>query len=234
MPSQSTRRWAIWGLALGAVLAVAYVAQVDLWVGGFWHGLPPGSSASSAGLSASTRAGSTAPASSQAAAVSRPANWARPIAVKSAGNFFQVADNLYRGEQPTTEGFASIKAMGIRTIVNLRVLHSDKKLMGDASFNYVEIEFDPIHAETEDIVEFLKIAADPAQQPVFVHCQHGSDRTGTMIAAYRIAVQGWTNEEALDEMVNGGYGFHEQWINLAQFVRRLDAKALRRQAGLDK
>lgn len=41
-----------------------------------------------------------------------------------------------------------------------------------------------------------------------VHCWHGSDRTGAVIAAYRIVQQGWSQHDAIDEMINGGYGFH--------------------------
>jgi protein tyrosine/serine phosphatase len=67
---------------------------------------------------------------------------------------------------------------------------------------------------------------------VFVHCRYGSDRTGTMIAIYRIAVQNWDREEAIREMVEGGYGFYPMWENLKIYLRRLDIDAIRRDAGL--
>nr|HNI57084.1 protein-tyrosine-phosphatase [Elusimicrobiota bacterium] len=66
-----------------------------------------------------------------------------------------------------------------------------------------------------------------------VHCQHGSDRTGTMVAIYRIAVQGWSKESALDEMVNGGYGFHPLWKNLRRYIRNLDVAAVKAKAAAD-
>ena len=44
-----------------------------------------------------------------------------------------------------------------------------------------------------------------------MHCQQGADRTGTMMAFYRIAVQGWPKDDAIAEMKNGGYGFHSIW-----------------------
>ena len=79
------------------------------------------------------------------------------------------------------------------------------------------------------MVRFLKTATDPALTPVFVHCQYGSDRTGMMCAAYRVVVCGWSNDEAIDEMVNGGFGFHRQWQDLVEFIRRLDVDRIKKQ-----
>jgi protein tyrosine/serine phosphatase len=81
-------------------------------------------------------------------------------------------------------------------------------------------------------VAFLRIATDPKRTPVFVHCRHGSDRTGTMAAVYRIAVQGWTKEQAIAEMTQGGFGFHATFDNLIEYIRGLDIEAIRREAGL--
>ena len=89
------------------------------------------------------------------------------------------------------------------------------------------------HPETEDVVRFLRIVSDPERAPVLVHCQHGADRTGAMSALYRIMVQGWSQEEALREMTEGGYNFHEIWINLLPWLKGLDLARIRREAGLD-
>ena len=158
----------------------------------------------------------------------RPAQWAQPLQAPGLGNFYKVSDTLYRGQQPEAEGFASLKALGIKTVVNLRVWHSDRTKMEGQGLKYVEIEFNPANPKMDEVVQFLRLVTDPANQPVFVHCQHGSDRTGTMVAAYRIFVDGWSPQQALEEMTEGGYGYHEIWVNLAEFVRRLDAKELRR------
>ena len=58
---------------------------------------------------------------------------------------------------------------------------------------------------------------DPAKRPVFVHCALGSDRTGTMMALYRIEADGWTNDEAIREMER--FGFHDYYSDLRRFVR---------------
>ena len=67
---------------------------------------------------------------------------------------------------------------------------------------------------------------------MFVHCQHGSDRTGTMCALYRIAVCGWTKEDALKEMQEGGFGFHGVWQNLLDFINKLDIEKIKQEAGI--
>ena len=167
-------------------------------------------------------------------AADRPVTWAVAPAEKIPGlpNFFQVAPGLYRGAQPTADGMRRLEAMGIKTVLSLRAFHEDESLLPGTELDHPRIRFNTWHPEDEDVVRFLRIVTDPANAPVFVHCQHGSDRTGTMIAVYRIAVQGWDREEAIREMVDGGYGFHPLWENLKSYLRGLDIEAIRRQAGL--
>jgi hypothetical protein len=90
----------------------------------------------------------------------------------------------------------------------------------------------PWHPEAEEVVRFLKIVTDPRRTPVLVHCQHGADRTGTMIAVYRIAVQGWSKAEAIREMTLGGFGYHPIWSLLPIWVQALDIDRIKAQAGI--
>lgn len=83
------------------------------------------------------------------------------------------------------------------------------------------------------MVEFLKVIAESENHPVFLHCQHGADRTGVMSAVYRIVVQGWSKEAAIREMTEGGYGFHSVWLNLIDYVENLDIEDLKARAGID-
>ena len=83
-------------------------------------------------------------------------------------------------------------------------------------------------ADEDEIVKSLRIVTDKTKAPVFAHCQHGADRTGTMVATYRIVVQGWTREEAIREMRQGPFGFHEIWTGLPGFLKALDVEKLRR------
>jgi hypothetical protein len=82
------------------------------------------------------------------------------------------------------------------------------------------------------VVRFLRIVINPGRTPVLVHCQHGADRTGTMCAIYRVAVQGWTKEEAIREMAEGGFGFHRACSNLATWINAVDIDKIKRKAGI--
>ncbi len=127
---------------------------------------------------------------------------------------------------------AELPQLGVRTVINLRSLHSDRDEIGQLPLQYEHIKMKAWHAEDEDIVRFLQVVTDPERQPVLVHCQHGADRTGVATAAYRIAVQGWSKDEAIAEMTQGGFGFHTIWANLVRYVRQLDVERIRREAGI--
>jgi len=122
--------------------------------------------------------------------------------------------------------------MGIKTVVSLRSFHSDTYKMEGLAFNYVDIPVKVWHAEDEDVIRFLKIVTDKTKTPVFVHCEYGADRTGMMVAIYRIVVQGWSKEAAMKEMTEGGFGWHPMWQNLLHHIRDLDVEALKKSAGL--
>ncbi|MBI3831934.1 MAG: dual specificity protein phosphatase family protein [Planctomycetes bacterium] len=149
-------------------------------------------------------------------------------------NFARLSPTFYRGQQPTAEGVQELKKLGVRTIINLRVLHSDRDEIAETGLAYEHIYFDPLHPEDEDMVRFLQIVNDKNREPFFVHCKHGSDRTGTVCALYRIVMQGWSKEDALKEMTDGGYGFHEEFFqNLVRYIQKLDVDAIKKKAGID-
>ena len=151
------------------------------------------------------------------------------IDLAGCGNLYKVSDTLYRGEQPTADGFKGLEKLGIKTVVNLRSLHSDRDKLEGTSLAYESIPMEAWDPEPEQVEQFLKIATDPSKQPVFVHCQHGADRTGTMVAVYRIVVEGWDRKKAIDEMCNGPFGFHEIFSGLPKFIEELDVEKLRRE-----
>lgn len=161
----------------------------------------------------------------------RPASWAQPVAREGAPNLFKVSDMLYRSAQPTHEGLRDLKDLGIVTVVNLRAFHSDRDEL-DPDLAYAHINMKTWHPEREDVVRFLAIVTDPNRTPVLLHCKHGADRTGAMTAIYRIAVQGWSKDDAIREMKEGGFGFHSVWGNLPQWINDLDIDALRLDAGI--
>jgi protein-tyrosine phosphatase len=163
----------------------------------------------------------------------RPGKWAQPIRMEGVPNLHKVSENLYRSAQPTAEGMGNLKKMGVERIVSLRSFHTDRDEIENTGLAYEHIYMKAWHPEEEEIVRFLQIVTRAQKSPVLVHCQHGADRTGTMCAVYRIAVQGWTKEEAVKEMTEGGFGFHEVWANIAPWINRLDIGKIKRQAGIE-
>jgi len=163
---------------------------------------------------------------------SQPAHWASPVQITGVPNLHKVSDSLYRSAQPTAEGMQDLKAMGIKTVINLRSFHSDRDEIGDTGLGYEHICMKAWHPEEKEVVRFLRIVTDNQKTPVLVHCQHGADRTGTMCAVYRVVVQGWTKEEAIKEMTEGGFGFHGIWDNLIQWINKLDIDKIKDEAGI--
>lgn len=145
--------------------------------------------------------------------------------IKGLPNFAKISDALYRGAQPTEEGFAELKKMGIKTIINLRDFHSDKDKLKGFGLQYLNIECNAADIKEENAVIFLKAVTNPLNQPVFVHCQHGSDRTGLMVAIYRIYIQGWNKEDAIKESDN--FGMHKIYKNIPEYIRNLDVKTIK-------
>jgi len=131
----------------------------------------------------------------------------------------RVAPGIFRGAQPEPEGYATLKAMGIRTVINLRTRHGERKAVEAAGMRYVEIPMSFWKDVDPEVVRMaLSAMTDPASQPVFVHCSRGVDRMGVVAAVYRMEVDGWSEAEAEAEME--GFGFHEIWFQLKEFVRR--------------
>jgi len=160
-------------------------------------------------------------------AENRPSDWAVPIEKLGCGNLHKVSDVLYRGEQPTAEGFKELEKMGIKTVINLRSFHSDRDKLKGTSLGYEHIRVETWDPELDEVVRALKVMTDKEKQPVFVHCMHGADRTGTVVAIYRIMEQGWGKEKTIKEMREGGFGYHEMWKGLPKFIRGLDIEELK-------
>jgi tyrosine-protein phosphatase SIW14 len=157
----------------------------------------------------------------------RPAHWATPMINVSLENCYRVSDDLYRCEQPGKQDIADLQAMGVRSILNLRSWNTDPQVLEEAGFKLLLQRMEADDLTVDDLVAALRLLRD-APKPVLVHCWHGSDRTGSVVAAYRIVFQNWTPAAALDELRHGGYGYHEKWFpNIITLFETLDAAALR-------
>ena len=120
-------------------------------------------------------------------------------------NFAHVTEMLYRGAQPSPAGLAALQHMGVGIVVNFReesgATAAEKRDVESLGMSYVAIPWNGIHEPSNaQVVQFLDLVRNNAQTKIFVHCQRGADRTGTMIAAYRVAVEHKPVAEAVSEM----------------------------------
>jgi len=134
-------------------------------------------------------------------------------------NFAVVSPILSRGGQPTRQGFRSLSERGIRTIVVLRWRHGDLEALSGLGLNSYRVRAKQWHPETEDVVRAMKVILTPEYQPVFLHCQAGKDRTGLVVAVYRILVDGWSVDDAIAE--RKAFGAADLWEMNNTYLRRL-------------
>jgi uncharacterized protein (TIGR01244 family) len=143
-------------------------------------------------------------------------------------NFHQVDDHVYRGAQPTPDGFKNLAQMGVKTIIDLRgsehSVADEKRVVESAGMKYVSIPMRGMATPTdEQVLSALKIMNDPASGPVFVHCRRGADRTGAVVACYRIGHDHWDSGKALNEA--SGFGMSWYQIALRRYVDQYDGKS---------
>jgi protein tyrosine/serine phosphatase len=119
------------------------------------------------------------------------------------GNFGRVSDTYYRGAQPEARDYADLARLGVKTVIDLtRDGRDDEQgLVEQQGMAFVRIPLTTTERPSEAaIAQFLALVNDPAHQPVYVHCQGGRHRTGTMTAVYRMTHDGWTADQAYAEM----------------------------------
>ncbi|MEJ2691514.1 MAG: tyrosine-protein phosphatase [Candidatus Thiodiazotropha sp.] len=169
------------------------------------------------------------PLSALADARVRPSEWAQPMLGIELDNFYRLNKEVYRSKQPDDELMAELEKMGIRSILNLRQYHSDED---EARDTHLKLYHVPVNAGDIDdafVVTALRAIAE-AEKPILIHCWHGSDRTGVVSAMYRLVFQDWPRERAIDEFINGGYGYHASFYpNIEQYLKQVDVDAIRRQ-----
>ena len=122
-------------------------------------------------------------------------------------NFAEVTPRLYRGGQPGADGLAALKKMGVDIIVDMRGGGSshEEAAATKLGIQYISIPWHCPFPSDEPFAHFLRVIRDNPDKKIFVHCRLGDDRTGMAIAAYRMAEEDWTAEEALNEMRAFGF-----------------------------
>jgi protein tyrosine/serine phosphatase len=157
----------------------------------------------------------------------RPSQWAQPIIGSSLDNLYKVSPGIYRSEQPNSKDFNDVVNLGIGEILSLREYHSDEDEAKAHKVILHRIKIDTSEIDENQIEEALRVIIN-RKSNILVHCWHGSDRTGAVIAAYRVVVEGWSKEEAIDELQNGDFGYHGTvYPNIVKLIEGLDVKNLR-------
>ena len=163
------------------------------------------------------------PQQTAASAITQPA-YGEKLRLAGIHNAGKVNDVLYRGAQPKEQGLATLKKLGVTTIVDLRGEGPDRikwerKKTESLGMRFVHIPVSGwLPPSDEQVAEFLALFRDHPHQKVFVHCRFGDDRTGVFVATYRMAVEKWTPERAQAEM--DFFGFNGFWHpSMKKFIR---------------
>jgi protein tyrosine/serine phosphatase len=144
-------------------------------------------------------------------------------------NFDEVAPNIYRGATPKRADIAVLQNMGVKTIIDLRVRHSrgEERAAKRSGMQWVHLPLGYLAPSDKSVAEAMKILKNAAHAPVFIHCRQGADRTGTVVALYRVLVQDWSFNRAYKEMRE--HHFKPWWFALRERVETAseDPEAIR-------
>lgn len=164
-------------------------------------------------------------AQAESLSMARPAEWAQPVEVQY--NLFQMSPTLYRSALPDGGALPLLKNLKIITVINF-LPDDDRSWLADPAIEQVRLPYRTNHVDDSDVLKALRaIQAAEANGPVLMHCKHGSDRTGLMAAMYRVVVQGWSKEDALSEMTQGGFGDSTHFKDGIRYMMQADVDKLR-------
>ncbi len=167
----------------------------------------------------------------------RPFEWARRVDpwVHGVPNLFQVTADLYRAAQPNSDGFRALEGLGVRSVLSLRQTLDDGALARPSGLVLCRVPIKSRFVAEKNgsrVVLAMRALLSALQSgPVLVHCHHGADRTGLICALWRILYQGWSRQSAIDELIEGGYGFHPIWFNIPRYLREVNLIDLRDRIG---
>ena len=148
------------------------------------------------------------------------------LALSGVPNFGRITPRLYRGGQPSEDGIAGLRALGVNTIISFTLgeegARAEAAQAARLGMNYVSLPW-----STEDVPDpeqvhvFLDYLRDHPELTVFVHCKAGADRTGVMIALARMTLDRWPAQKAVDEM--NAFHYHFLFLpHLQRFVERFN------------
>ena len=155
----------------------------------------------------------------------RSPEWAQPVG--SQYNLHQMTPTLYRSALPNSSAVPLLEQLKIGTVINF-LPESDANWLKASGIRQVQLSYRTNHVDDSDVLAALRaIKEAEANGPVLMHCKHGSDRTGLMAAMYRVVVQGWSKEDALNEMTLGGFGTSNGFKDGVRYIMKADIDKLR-------
>jgi protein tyrosine/serine phosphatase len=160
-------------------------------------------------------------------AANRKPEWAQ--AVDTSANLYLVDKNFYRSAALQPKDIKTLNELDVKTVVNLRSFHSDDDLLKNTGIKAVHVGINTWEINDKNVIDALRaIRAGAKEGPVLLHCWHGADRTGLVTAMYRVVFQGWSKQMALEELTDGGYGYHPLWKNIPTYMAAVDVEKIRR------
>ncbi len=149
------------------------------------------------------------------------------IEVEYIKNFHQVSEDLYRSGQPQHKGMLELERKGIKTIINLRKSINDRREIKGTELKEVRIRIQTKKLNYQDVLQTM-IAFRDAEKPMLVHCRRGSDRTGCMVAAYRMVFLDWDKERAIEGLMDKDLGYLDgMFPNILEVIKNLDVDQLK-------
>lgn len=149
---------------------------------------------------------------------SQPSGTLAPAPLASLSKASSLDGRIWIASQPTAKDLPAIAEKGVKLVVNLRpsseIDWDEAGSVRELGMRYLQI---PVTVDTlseRDVDAFVAALADPANQPVFVHC-HSANRAGALWALYRIRRDGLGLEEAIGEAKTAGM----RSPKLEEFVR---------------
>lgn len=141
-------------------------------------------------------------------------------------NFHKVDDGVFRSAQPKKHDFQLMDSLGIKEVLNFRQLHKDDRKAADTDLQLYYLKLKAGKLTEEDLLNALSIIKN-RKGPIVFHCWHGADRTGAVAAMYEIVFMQKDVNKAIDDMIDGGYGFHKMYDNIPELIRSIDIEAFK-------
>ena len=159
----------------------------------------------------------------------RAPQWAQPVEVAGVPDMYQMTPFVFRSALPTATGMRGLEELGIRTVIDLCGYYNDHKILTGTRLQQLRIPIDPREIGDTEIVAVLRKLKRVKEGPFLFHCRSGNDQTALVAAMYRIVVEDWTKDAAIDEMLHGDFDRHGGVRkSIVSYLRHVDVARVRK------